>query len=143
MNRSEFILLVSVDVSQNPQQKGPEFLHRVYIDSFVRRMYSLQGGTKREHVHSRELLTDDSTFQTGMNSFDLWLYPKEGLIRFSCHSQDWGVHVRFPAWIAVGTGDTSAPQPKDGTYCLTNLINLRGHRTPLARNQGNFFLTRC
>lgn len=87
------------NIFQNLLSIFPEFLNRLYIGSFIWRVSTFDGWSKRNHFHFWIIGTNDSTFQSCVASNDLWLFSEIIFIKFSHYFDDFCFRFWFPARI--------------------------------------------
>jgi len=92
-------------------------------------MRVLQRRPDRDHVHARELLTDDAGLQARMDRLDLGLLMEHVLEDLLRLLQQLGAHVRLPARIRSTLGDRRARETRDRMDAVSHVLQLRLHGT--------------
>ena len=102
----------------------PDHLDSWDIEHLIRCMNILQGRAETDHVQIGIFLTEETTFQTGVNTPYLWFLMEECFICFYCYLYKFAVRIHLPGRIAVCHFHFSASQLEYGLDGIGNIIQI-------------------
>lgn len=95
-------------------------------------MNALQSGAERNHVEMRELLKEESTFQTSVDCLDGGSDTVEFLVSIASDFHDGRLHVGLPSGIAFAVFNCSTCDEEEGFNLISDVPFARIDRATLA-----------
>ena len=103
----------------------PHHLYGRYQHALVWRVYATHCGAYADHVHTGELLAEQSAFKSCMYASDEGFLVEQAPVLLYGYDEELAVGVHLPPWIALARIDVCTCQLEHGTESICYIVACR------------------